>query len=359
MKETGDKKHEPIINIGRIWAAIVRRKMAYLKVIPSVIMVVWVITLGIPDYYNCKIQLSPEANGTGGSGALASLASSFGMNVGGQQGLDALTPMLYPDLLNSVDFKTSLFDIKVQRRQDKTPMTYYEYLRDEQKEPWWISARKGIMETLFGKPEQKQSQSVNPFELTPEQTYISSIINQKVVCSINTSISKKSTLITIDITDQDPYVAATMADSVKVHLQEFITEYRTKKARHDLEFTEKLYREAKRNYERSRQLYADYMDANHDVVLENVRQKQTELENEMQLLYNHYNTISSQLLAARVKVQEDTPAFMTLQSATVPLLKAGPQRGRIIIVFVIAALFFTTIWALFKENEIKPLLGMS
>jgi hypothetical protein len=27
--------------------------------------------------------------------------------------------------------------------------------------------------------------------------------------------------------------------------------------------------------------------------------------------------------------------------------------------FTIAALFFTTIWVLFKENEIKPLLGIS
>ena len=142
-----------------------------------------------------------------------------------------------------------------------------------------------------------------------------------------------------------------MADSVKVHLQNYITEYKTKKARYDLEFTEKLYKDAKRKYERARQLYADYMDSNHDVVLENVRQKQTDLENEMQLLYNNYNAISTQLLAAKVRVQEVTPAFTTLQSATVPLFSPTmPPTGE---------LFFTTIWVLFKENEIKPLLGIS
>ena len=79
----------------------------------------------------------------------------------------------------------------------------------------------------------------------------------------------------------------------------------------------------------------------------------------MQLLYNNYNAISTQLLAAKVRVQEVTPAFTTLQPATVPLWPEGPKRSRLIVVFTIAALFFTTIWVLFKENEIKPLLGIS
>ena len=126
-----------------------------------------------------------------------------------------------------------------------------------------------------------------------------------------------------------------------------------------MEFTEKLYKDAKKNYERARQLYADYMDTNHDVILENVRQKQTDLENEMQLQYNNYTAVSTQLLAAKVRVQEVTPAFTTLQNATVPLWPSGPNRSRLVVLFTIAALFFTTIWILFEENEIRPLLGLT
>ena len=48
-----------------------------------------------------------------------------------------------------------------------------------------------------------------------------------------------------------------------------------------------------------------------------------DLENEMQLQYKAYNTASAQLLAAEAKVQQETPAFTTLQSATVPVKKAG------------------------------------
>lgn len=361
QQKNNKNKKELVIDFPRLWAALVRRKKTYFKVIPTVILIVWFISLGLPNYYNCRIQLAPEDNKGGSAGTLAMLASTFGVNIGGGfQSSDAITVMLYPDLLNSVEFKASLLKIKVQRPTDKAPMTYYDYLKNEQKEAWWLSAKQGLMNFLFGKEdEKKESKPINPFELTPEQSSLSGMVNSKIKCEITSSAAKQQVLITIEVTDQDPHVAAVLADSVKEHLQEYITDYKTKKARHDLEFTEKLYRDAKKSYERARQLYADYMDANHDVILENVRQKQTDLENEMQLLYNNYNALSTQLLAAKVQVQEETPAFTTLQAATVPLWPSGPNRGRQVILFTIAALFFTTLWVLYDENEIKPLLGIS
>lgn len=362
MEEVQHKnKKEPVIDFPRLWAALVRRKMTYFKVIPTVILVVWIITLGLPDYYKCKIQLAPEEDTGGSAGTLAMLASSFGVNLGGgSQSSDAITVMLYPDLLNSVEFKASLFNIMIKRPTDKAPMTYYDYLKYEQKEAWWLLAKENLLNFLHGEEKEKrQNQHIDPFKLTPEQAGVSGMINSRISCDIVNSVEKVKSLITVEVIDQDPYVAAMLADSVKVHLQNYITDYKTKKARYDLEFTEKLYKDAKKSYERARQLYADYMDSNHDVIIENVRQKQTDLENEMQLRYNNYNAVSTQLLAAKVRVQEVTPAFTTLQAATVPLWPSGPNRSRLVILFTIAALFFTTIWILFDEDEIRPLLGLA
>jgi hypothetical protein len=354
-----NKKKELVIDFPRLWAALVRRKKTYFKVIPTVILVVWVISLGLPDYYKCKIQLAPEDNSGRTAGSLAMIAGAFGVNIGSSSSGDAITWMFFPDLMNNVDFKTSLFNIKVQRPKDKTPMTYYDYLKNEQKNPWWIDARNGLQKVFFGKEEKKNNMKVNPYELTPEQTAISGMINSKVVCDITNSIQTQEVLISIEVADQDAHVAAMLVDSVKEHFQEFVTEYKTKKARRDLEFTEKLYKDAKKDYERARRLYAEFLDSNQDLLLESVRQKQTDLENEMQLLYNNYNAISTQLLAAKVRVQEVTPAFTTLEPATVPLWPSGPNRSRLVVLFTIVALFFTTIWVLYDENEIKPLLGIS
>ena len=89
------------------------------------------------------------------------------------------------------------------------------------------------------------------------------------------------------------------------------------------------------------------------------QQKQMDLENEMQLLYNNYNTLNAQVIAAKAKVQEVTPAFTPLQSASVPLGPSGPQKGRIVLICLVLALLGTTIYVLQKEKLLKILLGLS
>lgn len=343
---------ESSIDFGAIWNAIRKHKKLYYKVLPITFIVMCIYTLSLPNYYKCEVTLAPEMGGKSGSvSSLASLASSFGVNLGGGSNPtgDAITPALYPDLMNSVDFKTSLFDVKVQRKEDKAPMTYYDYLMNEQKEPWWSG--------FFGllKPEKIEDQPLNTFELTKEQEGIAKAIAANVICTID----KKTNVITIEVTDQDPRIAAMMADTVKTRLQDFLTEYRTNKARNDLEYAQKLQKQAKKDYERARQLYVDYMDSNQDIVLMAAMQKQTDLENEMQLQYNNYNALNAQVIDAKAKVQEVTPAFTTLQSATVPLHKDHPKRGQIVLICLFLAALFTTVWILYKENQLKPLLGLS
>ena len=345
------RKLQPI-DFGAIWQALKKHRKLYYIVLPIAFVVAMVIAKSIPPYYKCEVLLAPESDGGGSSmGQLASLASSFGVNIGGggNAGGDAITPSLYPDLMKSTDFKTSLFPIKVHGKKDKASMTYYDYLKNEWKEPWW--------EDFFGlmAPEKKKDTLVNNFELTGEQTRIAGMINKNVVCKID----KKTGLISINVTTQDPYIAALLADSVKSRLQDFLTDYRTQKSRHDLEYAEMLQVQAKKDYEHARQKYVEFVDANQDIVLESIRQKQTDLENDLQLQYNNYNTLSAQVLAYKAKVQEATPAFTTLQRATVPLGPAGPNRNQILFVCVFLAALFTTIWILYKEHQLKQLLGLA
>ena len=343
---------EQKIDFGAIGSAIKKHRKLYYKTLPVAFIIACLISLSIPDYYTCKVVLAPESNSGSSAGSLMSLASSFGVNLGGAtgaQGADAFTPSLYPDLMKSLDFKATLFPVKVKYKNRQDWMTYYDYLKNEWKEPWWND--------FFGlrAPKKQKDTIVNTFELTGEQARIAGMINKNVVCKID----KKTNLIDIDVTAQDPYVAAMLADSVKTRLQAFLTDYRTNKARHDLAYAEKLYKEAKRDYDRSRQLYGDFMDHNQDVILESVRQKQIDLENEAQLMYNNYTAVSAQLLAAKAKVQQETPAFTTLQSATVPLGKTGPKGKLIVLICLFLAALGTTIYVLSKEKQLKPLLGLS
>ena len=355
------EEQDSSIDFAKIFKDLLKHKMLYVKVLPVAFVLAAVYALSQPNYYNCTVKLSPEMSGTKSSvGSLASLASSFGVNLGtGGAGTEALFPTLYPELMNSVDFKTSLFHVPVTIEGDKekgekdSTMTYYEYLRNGQKTPWWSSAMKYVF-SIFGSDEKEVDDKVDAFRLTKEQDKIVKAIDKKVVCDVD----KKTMVITINVTDQDPVIAAKMADTVKTRLQNFITDYRTSKARVDLEYNKKIAAETKARYEKARQLYAEFSDANQDIILESVRQRQTELENEMQLQYNAYTQVAAQLLAAEAKVQEETPAFTTLQSATVPVLKAGPKRAQMCLIFVFLAFLGTTAWILYKEDDLKSLLGL-
>jgi len=343
-------------SFAKLWADVKKYKKLYYKVLPTTFVIVAILTLSMPNYYSCKVMLAPELSGMKTGGSLSSLASSFGINLGGASaGADALLPTLYPDLMNSVTFRASLFPVTVQRVDDSTNtvMTYYDYLKDGQKSPWWSEGMKAVgnfISSMFPK-EEIEEEKVNTFKLTKEQSAIVKAISQKVVCDVD----KKTLVITINVTDQDPLICATVADSVQTRLQKFITDYRTRKARIDLEYNQKICAEAKERYDRARNRFASFTDANQKIFLERVRSRQSELETELNLQQQAYSQIAAQLQLAEAKVQQETPAFTTLQPATVPIQKDGPKRARICLIFLFLAFLATTAYAFHKEGDLIPL----
>lgn len=341
-----------------LWAA----RTTYFKALPVAFLLAVIYTLGLPNYYQCEVKLSPELSGSKSTSSLASIASNFGINLGGATGnaTEALFPTLYPELMNSVKFKTSLFPIPVTIKGDEDKgekdriVSYYDYLRYEQKTPWWSKAKKAVF-SIFASDTEPVKEAINAFQLTKEQNAIVKALDQKIVCDVD----KKTMMITINVTDQDPVICAQMADSVQVRLQEFITQYRTKKARVDLEYNKKLFAEAKARYEHARKQYAGYSDANQRVFLESVLSKKSALEHEMQLQYQAYSQVSAQLLAAEAKVQEETPAFTALKDATVPVEKSGPSRAKMCILFTFLVFLGTSVYILYTAGELKSLLGKS
>ncbi len=355
------QENESSIDFKAIWEALKKHKKLYKKVLPITFVVACIIMISIPNYYTCVVQLAPELTASRSTNSISALASQFGLKMGaGTMGnSEALYPTLYPDLINSTDFKVSLFDIPVHKKDSTRMMTYFDYLKNNQKEPWWSAAIGGTVEflvSLFPIEEDTIDENIiDPFQLTKVQTRIVKSLEKKVLCEVD----NKTLVITITVQDQDPLICATMADSVKGRLQSFITDYRTKKARVDLEFNRKLYNEAKERYDAARERYAAYADANQELMYQTARTKLVNLENEMQLQFNAYNSIAQQLMASEAKVQEETPSFTTLQSATVPVKKSGPARTKIVLVLVFLAFLGTSVWILHKEDQLKPLLGLS
>ena len=359
MEENNIPQEESSIDFMKIFQDIKKYKRLYYKVLAVAAVLAVIYTLSLPNYYQVTVKLSPEMSSKRSTNSLASMASMFGVNLSsGAGGSEALFPTLYPDLMNSVAFHTTLFPIKIHRDKEDKVMTYYDYLLNEQKAPWWseaIGATTKAVFSLFKTSDIKPQTSVDPFRLTQKQTAIVNSMKKRIVCDVD----KKTMVITIDVTDQDPLIAATMADSVQQRLQDFITDYRTKKARNDLEFSRKAFDEAKQRYETARRKYASFSDANQRIFLETLRSEQTKLSQELSIQSQVYTQASAQLQQAELDVQRETPAFTVLEPATVPVRKAGPARAKMCIIFLFLAFLGTTAYVLYKEDDLKPLLGLS
>ena len=142
-----------------------------------------------------------------------------------------------------------------------------------------------------------------------------------------------------------------MANATCKKLQEFIVKYRTNKAKIDYEYYKQLTAEAKADYEKIRRKYGATSDANMDVTMKSIELVLDDMENDMQLKYNVYTAMNTQMQAAAAKLQEATPAFTVIQSASVPIKPAGPKRMFISIGMMMLSFFVLSGWLLIKEKQ--------
>lgn len=339
------------IDIVGIIKKVLADKILLLKFIIISAFIGVVVALNTAKEYTTTVVLAPEMSGNSGiSGNLGDLASMVGINLNSSGGgaIDAIYPEIYPEVLASSDFIINLFDVNVQLEKNTVIRTYYDHLLRDAKIPFWSYPRIWIS-TLITK-DTIDNKKINPFHLTKEQTDICETIRKRISCIVD----KKTAIITISVTDQDRIVSATIADTIQNRLKEYITLYRTKKARNDLAYTKELYDEAKNSYKQAQKEYASYADSYTDVTLESYKTKRDELENELQLRYNIYNQVTQQLQIAQARVQERTPVFTIVQRASVPFKASSMPRSFIVILYVFLGIIADALWiTILKDYIVK------
>lgn len=294
----------------------------------------------IPRYFTSEVKLAPELGNSGANGSLGAVASSFGIDLTHVQTTDAITPLLYPDLMEDNSFVYSLMNIKFSSQDGNINTTYHDYLQKYQKKAWWnypidwFSNLKQESEDKFG------GDSYDPYNISKEEDEIYNMARS----DIKISVDKKTKVITISVTSQDPLICKTLSDSIKNKLQVFITQYRTNKAQIDYEYYQKLTDSARIEYEKLRYKYAHMSDANTHITLQSATQRLEDIANDTRQKYNTYTTLNTQLQAAKAKVQECTPAFIILKGAAVPTEPTGPKRMMFVCIVVLLAAICTSIY---------------
>lgn len=216
----------------------------------------------------------------------------------------------------------------------------------------WMEKSLESMSNLLSHEEtgMKSLEKINPYMLTKKEDGIVKDVRN----DIRIDIDKKSGMITVFATAQDPLVCKILADSVSEKLKAFIITYRTSKSQKDVEHYKKLMAESQAAYEKVRRQYASFADANNDVILESVKSKMEDMENDMQLKYNQYTAYNTQYQASIAKLREHTPVFTVLQGASVPVKPAGPKR-MLSILGILAFSFFVLLAGIISKQLLKEL----
>lgn len=315
-----------------------------------------VVALSLPKYWTSEVELAPEFSSgglSGLSGGLADIASSFGVDLGSGGSMDAIYPDLYPNVLSSTDFIVNLFDVPVRSSDNPELRPYLYHVSKESKIPFWGYPLKWFSEfkeKMF--PPETGSGEVDPFLISRRDWRSIDVLRKCILCSVD----RKSSVISIAVIDQDPIVAAIVADTVKNRLQTYITEYRTNKIRLDVNFYREQTEIAKDEYEQARRAYGEFADSNVGLARASRRGLLEDLESDMEMKQSIYRQSMTMLKQSEARLQERTPSFSVLQRPVTPFKASNLPKLVVCILWCIFFCFIGASWILFfRDAKIKNL----
>ncbi len=334
--------------ISKLW----KRRSMIIKwcVIGAVIGLV--VGFSIPKTYKASVTLAPETEQKMGS-SLGSIASMMGVNL--DNSVDAISVEMFPDVVASTPFICGLWDLPVEfeYREGIVNTTLLDYMLEYQKYPWWTYVIKmpfKVMGWIMSIGDEKELDEMpavlDPQNLPKEVREVIKYFRE----NISVEIDKKTGKTTISAEMQDPLVVATVVNTVMENLKTYMSNYRTSKVRQDVENLTMIYEQRKADYYEAQQAYAQYVDANRNVALRSAEAESERLQQEMNLAYQVYSQVATQLEAARIKEQEAKPVFAVLEPVSIPNRRYAPSKVKMLVIFTFLAGCCAAGWVLLGEE---------
>ena len=283
------------------------------------------VALLTPKEYTASTTVVPQISNTSTKlGGLSSLAAMAGFNLNDMTGGNTqLSPMVYPQILNSVPFQLELMNTPFRFPGQQDSMSIYTYYT-EVKETGFMEGLKKytiglpgvIIKAIKGEDSMTNGNFPNNYiTLSKEQEKIRKMLSEKV----NLDVNDKDGFLTLSASTIDADLAAQVTQKALHMLQRYITSYKIEKASAQLKFIEERYNDNKKEFEAAQAALAEFRDKNKNVTSALARTQEERLQSDYQLAFDVYSGLAQQLEQARIQVKEDTPVFSVLKPVTVPL----------------------------------------
>ena len=292
-----------------------------------------------PKAYTTSTTMVPQVSSKGSSlGGISSLAAMAGFNLDMSGGAGPLSPVIYPQILQSVPFQLELMNTPFTFSDAPEPVSIFTYYTEiakpgvlSQVKKYTIGLPFVILGALKGEePETAVGGDSNMISLTKEQDDIRKLLSEAVSLSTDT----KEGFLTLTVTMPEAVTAAQVGLKAQEMLQRYITEFKIAKASDQLKFIEDRYAEKKAEYEKAQARLAAFRDRNKNVTSAIARTEEERLNGEFTIAYNVYNELAKQLEQARIQVKEDTPVLSVIKPVVVPIEKSKPKRAMILAIWL-------------------------
>lgn len=345
VKKSNSNVAELIALFKLLWS---KRKLIIITCFISGVLSV-IVAFSIPKEFTARVIIAPEMSADGGiAGGLGALASMAGISMDTEE--EAIYPQLYPQIVSSTPFLCDLVVIPVKGKFNKNDIStnLYNYLTEYQREPWWNKIVSAPFKLIKKEKKELLEEGVplEPKRLNREQQELLKALSDRIFIDFD----KLSSAIYVNVTMQDAEIASAVADAVTDKLQNYVVNYRTAKARKEMENTQLMYDEARDNYFTAQRAYAEYCDQHMGVTKLQYLIEQDRLSDEKDLAYTLYNQLAQQLDMSKTKLLEKTPVVVILQPSTVPYKATSPKKMMLGIIFLFLAFFGTCAWVLIKEH---------
>jgi len=292
-----------------------------------------------PKEYTATTSMVPQTGkSTNKLGGLSSLAAMAGFNLDMASSGEALSPMIYPMIVQSVPFQLELMNTTFTFSEVNHPVSIYEYYTNISKPGILTTVSKYtlglpglLISAIKGKSKDVISTEKNgPISLTEKQESVRKILDAKV----GLTVDAKQGFLTLNASFHEALLSAQVAEQARELLQKYITKFKIDKVADQMAFIEGRYTEKKKEFEKAQERLARFRDQNKNVSSALARTEEDRLQSEFTIAMNVYNELAKQLEQAKIQVKEETPVFSVLQPASVPHKKAKPNRPMILMIWI-------------------------
>ncbi len=352
------------INFGEIYRVLKSYKLfiALLALVFAGIGALYSLTK--PNQYVSTVKLLPELDSKTTGGALSglkSLAGLAGIDLGGAgNSSEAIRPDLYPNIVQSAPFLQEVIKANIYNPKLKKWQSLVAYLNEKQ------DAAPLTIPSFFSNDDSSKVSKPKAGEFIPNNAIPTDVLklNKKESNAIKSlqgaillEIDKKTAIITLTVKMTNAFAAANIISLVQNQLTKYVINYRTEKARKELAFLQMRQAEARKRYDQALFTLSNYRDQNRNLFLNVAKDHDKKLQYEVDMAYNLYASLSTQLTDAQIKVQRETPIFKVLEPAEIAKTKVGPSRSLITLGFMFVGIFISLGYIFFKEVDLKSLLG--